>query len=417
MFWPITEKFAFSPRDQRVLRQAEISYSGPGTILHDFDALLGYVREGSPQVTRGGQLPLRALPEINALLARPIELGLKRPVLKSFPHIEGLYLLLRASGLTYIDTTGRKPLLVVDEQVHQSWQRLNPGEQYGNLLEAWFLKGQPEIIGEQRGIGGLRVPDHFRQAAWFLARIPEDGLQVAGNAHVEDSMGYFPGMFNIGLLDLFGFIDVQRGAPEPGRGWRIARIARTRFGLALLALLLDQFFGDIGNIHKLEAEDEIPFGAFQPILQPYFPEWGNNLASPRWTPREGAHVFKVSLGRVWRRIAVAPDDVLDTLASAILDAFAFDWDHLYEFKYQGRTGAMEHVFHPYMDEGPWTPEVAVGDVPLLIGQAMTFVYDFGDWWEFAVTLERVDPGMDIDGPVVLEEHGEPPEQYPTWDEE
>ena len=40
-----------------------------------------------------------------------------------------------------------------------------------------------------------------------------------------------------------------------------------------------------------------------------------------------------------------------------------------------------------------------------------YVFDFGDWWEFDVTLERVDPGMAIEKPVVLEKHGEPPEQY------
>ena len=42
---------------------------------------------------------------------------------------------------------------------------------------------------------------------------------------------------------------------------------------------------------------------------------------------------------------------------------------------------------------------------------MTYVFDFGDWWEFDVTLERVDPEMLIEEPVVLEQHGEPPSQY------
>jgi hypothetical protein len=67
-----------------------------------------------------------------------------------------------------------------------------------------------------------------------------------------------------------------------------------------------------------------------------------------------------------------------------------------------------------MDEGPWAHEVRVGDLPLQVGQSMTFVYDFGDWWEFGVTLEGIDADMKIDGPTVLESHGEPPEQYPDW---
>jgi hypothetical protein len=54
------------------------------------------------------------------------------------------------------------------------------------------------------------------------------------------------------------------------------------------------------------------------------------------------------------------------------------------------------------------PEV---DLPFRVGQAMTYVFDFGDWWEFDVTLERVDPDMAIEEPAVLEKHGEPPDQY------
>ena len=56
-------------------------------------------------------------------------------------------------------------------------------------------------------------------------------------------------------------------------------------------------------------------------------------------------------------------------------------------------------------------EVLVGSVPLRVGQTMTYVYDFGDWWEFDVTLERVDPDLVIEEAVVLEKHGEPPAQY------
>jgi hypothetical protein len=148
------------------------------------------------------------------------------------------------------------------------------------------------------------------------------------------------------------------------------------------------------------------------MLQPYFPEWQNNLYVPEWAFRKGTHVFKVTLWEgLWRRIAIPADETLDELASTILDAVEFDHDHLYTFTYQNRFGVTEHINHHYMDEGPWTSEVLVGDTPLKIGQAMTFVFDFGDWWEFEVTLERVDPDMAPKKPVVLEAEGEPPDQY------
>jgi len=88
-----------------------------------------------------------------------------------------------------------------------------------------------------------------------------------------------------------------------------------------------------------------------------------------------------------------------------------DHDHLYQFSYRNRFGAEEQVQHPYMDDGPWTSEVLIGDVPLGVGQTMTFLFDFGDMWRFGVTLESVDPEMAIEEPVVLEKHGNPPEQY------
>jgi hypothetical protein len=58
----------------------------------------------------------------------------------------------------------------------------------------------------------------------------------------------------------------------------------------------------------------------------------------------------------------------------------------------------------------------VGDVPLRVGQKMTYLYDFGDCWEFEVTLEQVDQDTTVKKLRVLEMHGNPPEQYPNWDE-
>ncbi|HIP97313.1 MAG TPA: plasmid pRiA4b ORF-3 family protein, partial [Anaerolineae bacterium] len=251
----------------------------------------------------------------------------------------------------------------------------------------------------------------FREWQWFFLRIPDGGLSVAGDEGVKDSLRYWPDWHNLGLLELFGLISVQHGPPEPGKGWRIEWIERTPLGDALLALLQARFFGDIDNILELESEEKMPFGVLQPALQPYLPEWKNNLSVPEWAFREGTHVFKVSLGRIWRRIAIPADQTLDAPASAILNAVEFDHDHLYKFSYQNRFGVLERVNHPYMDEGPWTDEVLIGDLPLRVGQTMTYVFDFGDWWEFDVTLERVDPDMAIERPVVLEKHGKPPAQY------
>lgn len=404
----------FLPRHEQILGVTTIDReSGPGTILHDFDVMLEYVKERDLRVTGKHQLPLKSLPEINARLAHPLEHGLQRPQQRSFPHIHGLYLLVRASGLTHVDESGSKPFLLIDDEVYQVWQSLNPTERYGTLLEVWFLRGHADIIGD-RSWPPFVIPENFQRSLSFFAGIPEEGMQIAGAKYAEERLRYYPEWHNLGLLDLFGLIDVQPAPPEPGESWRIERIHRTRFGDALLALLHTEFFGDFENIIELEDRGEALFGVLQPILRPYFPEWEDTLSLPGQVSRAGTHVFKVSLGSLWRRIAIPADRTMSTLASAILNAVEFDHDHLYEFSYRNRFGAMERVNHPYMDEGPWADEVFVGEVPIHVGQTMTYVFDFGDWWEFDVTLEKVDADLDVDEPVIVEAHGEPPEQYPMW---
>lgn len=409
-----SQPIKFSPEHKRVLQNLVIGKDGPGTIVRDFEAMLGFLKMQDLPVTGRHQLTLRALPHINARLARPLQLGLKRPQQKSYPHINGLYLLVRASGLTYIGGTAKKPLLVVDDVVYQSWESLNPTERYCTLLESWLLRGHPKIIGASRYRLSL-VPETFRDWSNFFRRVPDAGMQVAGSGEAE-LWRYRPGWHNLGLLELFNLISVQHGSPEAGKGWRIERIQRTPLGDALLALLDAEFFDEFDNVLQLEAAGKVPFGALQPALQIYFPEWKNNLSVPEWAFREGAYIFKVSLWQIWRRIAIPADCPLDALASIILDAVEFDHDHLYEFSYHNRFGVLEKVYHPHMNEGPWTDKVLVGHVPLRVGQTMTYLFDYGDSWVFDVTLERIDPDMSIEAPVVLEKHGEPPEQYSSWDD-
>lgn len=236
---------------------------------------------------------------------------------------------------------------------------------------------------------------------------------------MEQNLRYYPGLHNLGLMDLFGLIAVQHAPPQPGQPWMAERIARTPWGAALLGLLYTGFFSDFDNILALEDSPTASYGALRPVLQPYFPAWQTVLAPSATSFQEGRHVFKVVLEPgVWRRIAVPATSVLHDLAYAILAAVEFDSDHLYRFSYQNRLGVEEYVNHPYMDEGPSADEVRVGDLPLRIGQTMDYWFDFGDDWHFAVTLESVEPSdAETRKPVILEAHGEPPEQYPSWGDE
>ncbi len=73
------------------------------------------------------------------------------------------------------------------------------------------------------------------------------------------------------------------------------------------------------------------------------------------------------------------------------------------------------VYHEYMDEGPYTNEVHIGELPLQPGQSLKLVYDFGDNWQFDVKLESVEPLPRKAKTRILESHGKAPEQYPDTD--
>ncbi len=102
----------------------------------------------------------------------------------------------------------------------------------------------------------------------------------------------------------------------------------------------------------------------------------------------------------------------------ILQSVNFDSDHLDRFSYKNQVGRTVEISHPYADSSPSTDEVRIGDLPLHEGASMTYIFDFGDWWEFNVQLEKIQTDDSrTNHKAILESHGEAPPQYPDWDEE
>jgi Plasmid pRiA4b ORF-3-like protein len=406
-----------SAKHQQSLREQTISDDQPGIILRDFDSLLDFVSMRELRVSGVHQLlPMSALPELNARLSKPLRLGLSRPQQKSYPHINGLYLLLRASGLSLVEVSGKQPVLSLDQEALASWRSLNATERYFTLLETWLLRGDGEIIGDDRDPLGP-----FYKCSTFMEGLPAAGLKVAGDRQAEQiTIPYHVGAYNLALLELFGCVSVEEGQPGAGKGWVVARVKRTPFGEALFKLLSQHRLAAMRlELDEDELEEASAFGALQPLLQPFFPEWRRNLELPEASFVDGLYVFKVSLGaKLWRRIAIPAALTLDDLSDAILRAFDFDDDHLYRFSYRDRFGRTIHIGHPFLEEPPSTDEVAVGELPLRPGASMEYLFDFGDQWLFDVNLERVDPpDARLRKPKLLEEHGKAPPQYPNLEED
>lgn len=402
-------------KQENLLRDEVIDQDRPGSILRDVITVLDFVGpEGLKSAGKYNLLPIDTLPELDSRLSRPLRLPLKRPQLRSHPYLQGLHLVLRATGLFQVTGSGSKTRLVVPAEIRERWRQLNPTEQYFALLEGWLLVSRSEMVGErERSFGGGCLFDCL--TAW--RGLPTEGLK--SNSRCPEPLwlpGIYGEQYHLALMDLFGLLRVEQPA-TPVVPWSPASVKHTPFGDALFTLLIANGAAK-WNLLVRDEDESSAFGRWQSIVQPYFPEWRTcwDISSSE-EPREGTFLFRVSLGReVWRKIAIDSRDTLDDLISCILRSINFDNDHLYEFSYRDRLGATVRASGPIDDGGLGTDEVEIGDLPLEPGQHMNLLYDFGDSWRFKIKLERIDPpGKRRTKAKVVERHGKAPEQYPDWD--
>ncbi|AFZ23119.1 Plasmid pRiA4b ORF-3-like protein [Cylindrospermum stagnale PCC 7417] len=399
---------ALTESQQQLLQELSINESHPGTILQDFQTLIDFLQPKGVEVSSvNNLLPLKVLSELNSRLSHPIEILLKRPVQKSYPYINGLYLLLRSSGIAEVKHQGKKPSLVLDTDVLASWSNLNSTERYFNLLEAWLIWGNNEILGERSDSFG-----NLFKCIQCWKRIPDQGAKFA-KYEDQHEINYFPGLHNVALLELFGFLSIKQGKPQAGKGWRITSLQRLPWGDIMLPLILQ-----IALQKGLEDNINVIFGQWQSQFKLFFPEWQHNLIIPHQEFIDGIYIFKVSIAKAWRRIAIPAKKPLSWLAEMILNAFDFDYDHLYQFSYKDYFGRTITIGHPYMEDPPFADQVKIGDLPLEPGGRMTYLYDFGDNWQFDVQLETINPPDSKSKKAkILEIHGEAPQQYGSEDEE
>lgn len=394
-----------------LLQEQEITATNLGTILTDFQTLLDFI--GEPGIAVSGKrnlIPMKLLAELNQQLTEPIQTNLQRPQQKSYPTINGLYLLLRATGLGKIVQQGKKMKLILDSEMLHQWSSMNPTERYLNLLEAWLLVANEEMLGERFS----NMNEGFK-CLQYWSRIPSKG-QKFPDYQMQQNLRYYPEFHNLALMKLFGLVEAPYGKPQKDKGWRVKSVKQTAWGKALIeAVSQGGTFPEM--IWEDEKSEEIQFGKLQPVLQPYFPQWQKIIELPKSEPGTGVYVFKVSLHNIWRRIAISSELTLWDLSQLILQSVDFDSDHLDMFSYKNQLGRTVRAVHPYMDDSPTTEEVKIGDLPLVEGSTMKYVFDFGDHWEFQLQLEEINrDDLRPDFGEIIASKGKAPEQYPDYDD-
>ncbi|OUC14326.1 MAG: hypothetical protein B0A82_12610 [Alkalinema sp. CACIAM 70d] len=387
----------FAPFSETAIAQLKaqtIDENQPGSIIQDFQTLIDEIGQEISVSATQKQLPLTFLAELNDRLTSPLRLDLARPQQKSYPNIQGLYLLLRATGLTHVIKQGNKFALQINSKVLESWQTLNFTEKYCTLLEAWLVRSHEAMLDPKARSPlneGAKVFQHWPHLSQINAITPKRTAKEQESLAESILLKYHLGLHNVYLMQMFGFVTLISGAPAKGKGWNLQQVEQQPWGHGIVQLysqaMLEQDF-----IWQFERDPYTPIGELQPTFQPYLPQWQKTLWVDKLEQTEGVYVFQVSLNKAWRKLAIDSRLPLNQLGLAILDAFDFDDPmHLDMFEYVTPYGTTQQIHHPQAEGRPKTTKVTINELPLRVGQSMKYIFDFGDWWEFQLLLEEIEP--------------------------
>ncbi|TYQ30159.1 plasmid pRiA4b ORF-3 family protein [Pseudanabaena sp. UWO310] len=448
-----------SQLSRKVLSETIFSATQPNAIVQDFETFIEFLQLHKVEVSANQQaIAPKYLADLNSRLSHPVTIDFQRPSQKSYSYIHGLYLLLRGSAIAVVKLDKKKNILSVDPQVLTSWQGLNAIEKYFNLLATWIYYSSEDIMDNDR----RALPEwYFVVSSW--GTIAKENLNFTDNSTNNSPNNSKSNewlnrlkLHNVALLNLFGFIELQDTEPLAGKGWRLTKAKASPFGKALMELLEktdwkrglfneaedDLFIEPRSEPRPVDTKLNVVVQKSTPteILQEefqaldLFPEWENNLELPEPKTQDGVFVFKVSLQTyvqksqdkfsketIWRKIAIPSHLTLYDFSSAILKAFDFANDHLHQFTYKDRQGFVKNIYHPYTQHGEgdgFTDEILLRNWQINVGDRITYVFDFGDWWEFNVVLESIDePDPKLKKAKVIEQKGKAPQQYGDDDEE
>jgi hypothetical protein len=129
--------------------------------------------------------------------------------------------------------------------------------------------------------------------------------------------------------------------------------------------------------------------------------------------------LRIKQGTCWSAdIEIADLATLEEVHYAIQRAVDFDNDHLYEFFVARTERAQNRTV--YDDENEGIYDTRIRDLfPLPGKNRLFYLFDYGDSWLFTISRIRKKPHDPIEGvsyPRVVQETGEKPVQYESYDE-
>lgn len=380
-------------------------------ILNDFEVLIDYIVENKPSISKkANNIASKYVVELNQKLNKPLKLDLKQHSQTSYPYINSLMLILRASGLGITNFSKNNFFLTIDSSVYKQWKKLNDTEKYINLLIAWIFNGVPSIIGIKK-----ELTYSFENTLNFMLTTPAK-KKIINQEEIKtfESPMYSVGIHNLVLLEMFGFVEIIDNSNIVSKKWNLQQITIKDIGLLFyeeIYTVVEKFEGDFFY------QDFFPI-EFKMQLQERFkkllPNYSTDIQIKTTKQTNKEYIFKVTLGRIFRRIAIPSDYPLGSFCSYLIDCFDFDHSHLYRITIKNRFGYNEIFNHPSIEDDyfgyPNVSEFSMNDLNIMQGTTMNFEYDFGDNWQFEIVCENIE-NQKTKKSRIIEKKGKSPEQY------
>jgi hypothetical protein len=396
----------------------------PTPIVKDFNTFVNYIEETPFTMgVKSGHIPYKHLAALNESMSSPNTGNTPRTPQRFYPRLHLFFDLALAGNLFQRAASGSSVALEPTDRLYE-FRSLSDAGQYFFLLETlWVDCPFLDLSFDSYGRGSIGLVFGLDQFLQIMSK-SKPGVKITSGVMMMTGL-----IFDAYLLlcfPIFGWYDFTRHETEHKSSVILTSLTPSHLGVAISKILLEErpfvkwnipYRRTLGEMvdypgQELEVEGEyVPFiEAFRKICAD-----GESLDMLPRQMREhirGNFVFKVSLGKVWRTIAISSENTLHDLHLAIQEAFRFDDDHLYAFYMDNRRFSDYRFEHPYSDDGPWADDAVIGDIDLAVNQQFLYLFDFGDEWHFYVTLVNIQTDEPLlPSPKILEQKGKSPEQY------
>lgn len=292
----------------------------------------------------------------------------------------------------------RSTKYLIKNKNFETYKKLSESEKYLFLLETFWLDCDWEK---------LQAPKTNTDIEYDLENYLDE-IMNQREPIVNDQLKYNLGAF-IKYLNFLGLWEVD-----------FLKLKLTETGEFIVPILLNNWsFKDYNLSFLRKSGHEFGvYGARMAYQNPFWVDFIDNFPEIRGTiPRTvvekitGNYVFKIKLGKIWRKVKIAASANLADLHLMIQDAFDFDDDHLYSF---------------FMSNKPWdgpgygrleedmdfnAVEKKLFKLGLEVGQEFLYIFDYGTEWRFKIKMEEYIDEKEIEEPIIIDATGESPEQY------